>query len=118
MTYVDGFILPVKTARKDDYIKAAQKMTALYLAHGAARCVETWGAGLEPGQNTSFPRAVELADDETAVFAWMEFPDKATSDAAHRAVWSDPDTEKLMGDGLVDGQRMIMGGFEILLDVT
>ncbi len=118
MSHIDGFVLPVKRADKAAYVEAARKMTALYLAHGAMRCVESWGEALDPGQRTSFPRAVEALEGEAVVFAWMEFPDKATSNAAHEAVWSDPETEKLMGAGLVDGARMIMGGFETILDVT
>ncbi len=118
MSYVDGFIIPVKTDRKDDYIAAAKQMCALYLAHGATRCVETWAEGMDRGNRTSFPRAVDMDQGEAVVFSWMEFPDKATSDAAHQAVWSDPATEALMGDGLVDGARMIIGGFDVLLDLT
>lgn len=118
MAYIDGFVVPVKTARKDEYIAAAHQMTAMYLANGATRCVETWGQDVPFGDRTSFPRAVERAEDESLVFAWMEFPDKATSDAAHKAVWAEPAALAMMEGDLLDGQRMIFAGFETLLDVT
>lgn len=116
--HVDGVVIPVKTARKGEYITMAQRILDLYRKHGATRCVETWAEGLDRGSRTSFPRAVEAEADEAVVFSWMEFPDKATSDAAHQAVWSDPAAEAMMETGLVDGRRMIIGGFELLLDVS
>lgn len=116
MMHVDGFLIPVTTARKDEYLAAARQMTDLYLKHGALRCVETWGAGIEQGERTSFPRAVEATAEETVVFAWMEFPDKATSDAAHEAVFAEPAMAAMMETDLLDGKRMIFGGFEMILD--
>ncbi|MBY4891300.1 DUF1428 family protein [Rhodobacteraceae bacterium N5(2021)] len=114
--HIDGFLIPVKTARKDEYVTAVKQIASLYLKHGATRCVETWGPGLEPGKRTSFPRAVEAAADETVVFSWMEFPDAATSAAAHEAVWAEPEMGEVMQSDLVDGKRMVFGGFEMLLD--
>lgn len=116
--HIDGFVIPVKAARKAEYLEAAKKIIALYRVHGATRCVETWAEGLDPGERTSFPRAVLLEDDEAVVFSWMEFPDKATSEAAHEAVWSDPSMAEMMETDFFDGKRMIFGGFEKILDDT
>ncbi|WP_224814216.1 DUF1428 domain-containing protein [Hasllibacter sp. MH4015] len=117
MPHIDGFVIPVKSARKAEYVAMAQRMIDLYRKHGATRCVEAWGEGIDHGARTSFPRAVEAAQDEAIVFSWMEFPDKATSDAAHQAVWSDPEMDAMMQTDLIDGKRMIFGGFETVLDV-
>lgn len=114
--HIDGFLIPVKTTRKDEYLQVAKQITDLYLKHGATRCVETWGAGLDHGTRTSFPRAIEAETDEAIVFSWMEFPDQATSKAAHEAVWSEPAMQAMMQTDLVDGKRMIFGGFETILD--
>ncbi|UWQ96877.1 DUF1428 domain-containing protein [Rhodobacteraceae bacterium M385] len=116
MSHIDGFIIPVKTARKAEYVEAAKQIVELYRKHGATRCVETWGAGIDQGERTSFPRAVQAEADEAIVFSWMEFPDKETSDAAHQAVWSEPAMQAMMETDIVDGKRMIFGGFELLLD--
>lgn len=117
MAYVDGFVIPVKADQKDAYVAAARQIIALYREHGALRCVETWGEGMDPGKQTSFPRAVNAGEGDAVVFSWMEFPDKAASDAAHEAVWSDPRAEAVMASGIVDGQRMIIGGFDVILDI-
>jgi len=114
--YIEGYILPVKTERKDDYIRLAQISAEVFLEHGATRMVESWGDGLEPGEHTSFPRSVQLEPDETVVFAWTEFPDKATRDACHEKVFSDPRMQEVMETFPVDGKRMIFGGFTPLMD--
>lgn len=114
--HIDGFLIPVKTSRKAEYLVAAKEMTDLYLKHGAIRCVESWGEGIEQGVRTSFPRAVEAEADEAVVFSWMEFPDAATSAAAHEAVWSEPAMQAMMETDIIDGKRMIFGGFEMILD--
>lgn len=114
--YVDGFVLPVKAAHKDDYLAMARKAIALFREHGATRCVETWSDDVPYGEVTSFPRAVQLEDDETAVFSWMEWPDKETRDAAHEKVMADPRMAELMDNGLIAGKRMIYGGFTVIAD--
>lgn len=115
--YVEGFILPVKTARKDDYLEMSRQFAAIYREHGATRVVECWGDDLPLGERTSFPRSVELEAEETVVFSWIEYPDKATRDTCHDKVWSDPRMDEIMQhDGILDGKRMIVGGFPVVLD--
>lgn len=114
--YVDGFILPVKTARKDDFKRIADVSAKMFREHGATRVVETWADDVALGELTSFPRAVQLEDDETAMFSWIEYPDKATRDACNKKVFEDPRMQALEMDGVIDGKRMIFGGFEVLLD--
>ena len=120
VTYIEGFLIPVPTGRREDYRKVSAAVGALYLEYGASRVVESWGEGLDHGTRTSFPRAVDLAEGESVVFAWIEFPDKAARDACHEKVWTDPCMDTLRDDSLVDGARMIWGdsGFPISLQVS
>lgn len=114
--YVEGYVLPVKTDQKEDYIRFARDSAAVFLDHGASRFVESWGDGLEPGERTSFPRAVQLKPDETAVFSWVEYPDKSTRDVCHKKVFADSRMLAMMDNIPVDGKRMIFGGFIPLID--
>ena len=115
--YVEGLVLPVKTARKDDYLELAGRIAAVYREYGATRVVECWGDNLSFGEITSFPRAVQLQEGETAVLSWMEYPDKATRDICHEKVWADPRMENVMQDQeLVDGKRIVFGGFTVEQD--
>lgn len=116
MTYVDGFVCAVPAANKEAYRKHAAEAAPLFKEFGATRMVETWGDDVPDGTVTDFKGAVKAKDDEVVVFSWMEYPDKATRDAAGEKIMSDPRMEKMGEQMPFDGKRMIYGGFEPLLD--
>lgn len=116
MTYLEGFVAAVPTANKDAYRKHAEDAAPLFREFGAARMVETWGDDVPKGKVTDFYGAVQAKDDETVVFSWFEYPDKATRDAANEKMMSD-ERMKDMGETMpFDGKRMIFGGFEAIVD--
>ena len=114
--YVDGFIVPVKTARKAEYAAMSRAVAAVFIKHGATRVTECWADDVKPGKLTSFPQAVMLEDDETAVFSWIEFPDKGARDACYEQSFKDPAMPDMSRPDIVAGPRMIFGGFELLID--
>lgn len=114
--YIDGFVLAVKTARKDDYIAASERASEVFLRLGATRMVETWADEAPVGEVTGFPRAVKLEPDETVVFAWVEYPDKETRDRVMQTVESDAELRSMTDPTLTDDARMIYGGFRPILD--
>ena len=114
MAYVDGFVAAVPSTAKDAYLDHGRAMAALFMQHGVSRSVECWGEDVQPGQLTDFRRAVQARDDETVVFAWMESPDEETHDRAMAAVMEDADAAATPMP--FDGQRMIFGGFQVILD--
>lgn len=111
MVYYTGSLAAVPTANKQAYLDHARRAWPLFRDRGAVRMVETWGEDVQPGETTDLLRAVEARDDETVVFSWIEWPDKATADSAWQAMSSDPGIEAQMGDMPFDGPRMIFGGF-------
>lgn len=116
MTYIDGFLLAVKTAKKDAYIKMAQDVWPMFKEHGALSMVENWGDDVPEGKLTSFPMAVKLEADETVVFSWITWASKDARDKGMKAVMEDP-RMKPPADMPFDGKRMIFGGFETIVDV-
>lgn len=115
MSYVDGFVIPVPTAKKDDYVKVANDMAALFIKHGASTVRECWGVDVPPGETTSFPAAVKLKDGETVVFSWVEWPSKEARDKAMPAL-SDEMQAGMTPDNMpFDGQRLIFGSFETIV---
>ena len=114
--YVDGFVIPVKTDQKEKFERVARDMAVLFKDYGATRVVETWADDVPVGEVTSFTRAVQLEEDETVVFSWIEFPDKDTRDACNTKVFEDPRMEDMRLDDVIDGRRMIFGGYEVLSD--
>jgi uncharacterized protein YbaA (DUF1428 family) len=115
MGYIDGFVIPVPSDKKEAYREAAAKVAPVFKRHGAVRVVECWGDDLPDGKSTDFKRAVKAEPGETVVFSWVVWPSKAVRDAANKKIMEDPDMRSL--DMPFDGKRLIHGGFELLLDV-
>jgi len=115
MSYIDGFVAAVPTANRAEFIEHATRIDALFIEFGATRVVEGWGDDVKPGKLTDFQRAVQATDDETVVFSWIEWPDKATRDAGFERMMSD---ERMQGPMPFDGKRMIFGGFETVFERT
>ncbi|MEM9812729.1 MAG: DUF1428 family protein, partial [Pseudomonadota bacterium] len=59
---------------------------------------------------------VKKGEDETVVLSWIVWPDKATCDAAWEKMMQDPRMEALSNMPF-DGKRLIMGGFEELVNL-
>ena len=115
MTYFEGFIVPVPKANKDAYRKHANEFAPLIQDIGVARMVETWGDDVTDGKVTDFRKAVNATTDEDVVFSWFEYPDRAARDAAN-AKMSDPRMEAMGANMPFDGKRMIMGGFDAIVE--
>ena len=115
MNYVDGFLLAVPNAKKEDYRAVATRAAAVFKDHGALSVVECWGEDVPEGKVTSFPMAVQRKTDETVVFSWITWPSKAVRDAGMKKAMEDPRMDTDMKNMPFDGQRMIFGGFEVLV---
>ncbi len=113
--YIDGIVLAVPTANKVAYKAMADKTSAMFRNNGAVRVVEGWGDDVPEGKTTDFQRAVKAKEDETVVYSFIEWPDKATRDTAWEKMMSDPAMQP-EGEMPFDGQRMFWGGFEPILD--
>jgi uncharacterized protein YbaA (DUF1428 family) len=116
MTYVDGFVLAVPTAKRDAYLKLAQEAAVVFKDHGALSVVECWGDDVPQGKWTSFPMAVQCKEDETVVFSWVTWPSRAARDEGHKKVFADPRMDHDPSTVPFDGKRMIFGGFETIVD--
>lgn len=115
MSYIDGFVIPVPTDRKEAYRAMAAKVAPVFHEHGATRLVECWGDDVPDGKVTDFKGAVKAEPGETVVFAWIVWPSKAARDEGNRKVMTDPRMQP-GADMPFDAKRMIFGGFEVLLD--
>lgn len=115
MTYVDGFVVAVPTANKEAYRKMAEEVAVIFKEYGALSIVEGWGDDVPVGKVNSMRSAVMLKDDETVVFAWIIWPDKATRDEGMQKSSTDPRSPGSRNLPF-DGSRMIFGGFEMIVN--
>ena len=118
MSYIDGYVVPAKTARKQEYVDMAKHMATRFLEWGALRVVECWGDEVPDGKVTDLKRAVAAEGDETVVFSWCEWPSKEVRDVAMKKMQEDPE----MVEGMkkpnqpFSMQRMVFGGFRPVVD--
>ncbi|BBP74662.1 MULTISPECIES: DUF1428 domain-containing protein [Pseudomonas] len=115
MSYVDGFVAAVPTANRERFRQHAESAAVLFKEFGALSVVECWGDDVPPGKLTSFPLAVKLKEDETVVFSWIVWPSREVRDAGMQKVMNDPRLQPDVNPMPFDGQRMIFGGFRIIV---
>jgi len=115
LSYIDGYVIAVPTASKETFIEQAKVFDGIMMDLGAIRIMECWGDSVPDGKQTDFKRAVQATPEETVVFSWVEWPDKATRDAAmekiHEMMLNDERFDATKNPPCFDGKRMIFGGF-------
>ena len=116
MTYFEGFIVPVPEGNKSAFAEHARQLTPLLREIGVRRQVESWDSDVPDGKVTDFRKAVDAKADEKVVFAWFEYPDRQARDAANEQMMSDPRMEEMSIDVPFDGKRMILGGFDAIVE--
>ena len=116
MTYFEGFIVPVPEANREAYRKHAADAAPIFLDIGIKRHFEAWDSDVPEGKVTDFRKAVDARPDEKVVFAWFEYPDKATRDSANEKMRSDERMQETGANMPFDGKRMIYGGFDAIVE--
>jgi uncharacterized protein YbaA (DUF1428 family) len=126
MSYIDGFVIAVPTANKQKFLDHAKLGDSVFIDLGATRVIECWGDDVQDGKVTDFRKAVLAQDDETVVFSWIEWPDKATRNSAMKKMneWmnnpekADPRMDPDKNPMPFDGKRLIYGGFAPLVELS
>ena len=118
MSYIDGFVIPVPTGKKQAYRDMAAKAAPIFREFGAERVVECWGDDVPDGKVTDFKGAVKAEEGENVVFSWVEYPSKETRDSANEKMRSDPRMQAMGTTMPFDGKRMIFGGFTPIVEQT
>jgi uncharacterized protein YbaA (DUF1428 family) len=66
------------------------------------------------GKVTDYKGAVQAKGDERVVYSWVEWPSKAARDEGWEKAMADPRMKNMKMP--FDGQRVVYGGFEPILD--
>ena len=115
MMYFQGFVIPVMAKNEQAYFDRATKVASIFAEYGAMRTVQCLGDDIMDGKITDLKKAVQASDDETVVFSWVWWPDKATCDAAAAKIMAD---QRMKPDDPLpfDAQRLIYAGFDAIFD--
>ena len=120
MSYIDGFVIAVPTAKKEEFIEHARKGDSIFIDFGATRVLENWADDVPEGKVTDFRKAVQAKEDESVVFSWIEWPDKETRDAAMSKMMSEDFSDDRLDPEKnpvpFDGSRLIYGGFTPIVE--
>ena len=114
MTYIDGFVVPVKKKKLAAYRAMAKKSGKIWREHGALEFHECVGDDVPYGKRTSFPRAIKLKRGEAVIFSWIVYKSRANRDQVMAKVMKDKRIGAMMSGKNMpfDGKRMIFGGFK------
>ena len=116
MTYFEGFIVPVPEANRDAYLTHARDFAPMFTQVGVTRVLENRASDVPEGKLTDFRKAVDARPAEKIVFSWFEYPNRQARDAANAKMMSDPRMAEMGKDMPFDGKRMIMGGFDAIVE--
>jgi uncharacterized protein YbaA (DUF1428 family) len=117
MTYVDGFVVPVKKRQLATYRNMAKQAGKIWRQYGALEFHECVADDVPRGKRTSFPRSVKLKRGEIVVFSYILYRSRGDRDRVMAKVMKDKRIDAIMKSKRIpfDGKRMIFGGFKTMV---
>ncbi|MBI4032804.1 DUF1428 domain-containing protein [Candidatus Berkelbacteria bacterium] len=124
MSYVDGFVIPIKKENVGAYRKMAEEGKEIWMKHGALQYFECVGDDLDPetgdmGAIVPFPKLAKAKKGETVVFAFVIYKSRKHRDEVNKKVMAEMDEKyKDMKDMPMpfDMKRMTFGGFKTIVE--
>ena len=117
MSYVDGFLVPVRKNKVATYRRMAAKAGKIWREYGALEFRECIADDVKWGKRTSFPRSVKQKTGETMFLSYIVYKSRADRDRVNAKVMKDKRLAKMMElkDLPFDAKRMIWGGFKTVV---
>ncbi|MES2953495.1 MAG: DUF1428 domain-containing protein [Patescibacteria group bacterium] len=128
MSYVDGFVIVVPKKNIDAYKQMAEEGAVIWKKYGALDYKECVADDLSPNMDIGdgqkietmpFPKLLNLSDDETVVFSYIVYRDRAHRDEVNKKVMNDPSmTPEMMKDKAMpfDMKKFSYGGFQPIVE--
>lgn len=122
MTYVDGFVIPMKKENISKYKQMAQFGKKSWLKHGALDYYECVGEDLrvKKGMGMGFKKLAKLKNNETVIFSFIVFKSRKHRDEVNKEVMKEmkksmtPKDMEKMGE-IMDMKRFSYGGFQTIV---
>jgi uncharacterized protein YbaA (DUF1428 family) len=118
MTYVDGFVLPVKKNKIAAYCAMSRKMGKWMRKQGVIGYYECAGDELNiKWSSLKYKKMARAKAGETVVFAFIIYKSKAQRKAINAKMMKNPSLMPQKGQPLpFDMKRMAVGGFNVIVD--
>lgn len=119
MGYADGYVLPVPKKNLKAYRRLAQQAGKIWREHGALDYKECAGDDLKTKMGVPFPKSAKTKAGETVIFSYILFKSRAHRDRVNANVMKDPRIQSMdnPNDMPFDCNRMVYGGFKVLIDI-
>lgn len=121
--YVDGYVLVVPKDKVEEYKKMASEAAKIWMKYGALAVRECMGDNLRPGMEgyeyIKFDEMMNIKENETVWFSYIEYESKESRDEVNAKVMEDPymqpkdEDPDYMENMPFDMKRMAFGGFEV-----
>jgi uncharacterized protein YbaA (DUF1428 family) len=115
MSYVDGFVLPVKKKNLAAYFRMARKAAKIWKGFGALEYRECAGDDLKVKMGVPFPKLAKTRPGETVVFSWIVYKSKAHRNSVNAKIMKDPRIAEMCQAMPFDCKRMAYGGFKMVV---
>lgn len=114
MPYVDGFVLPVPKRNLEAYRKMAKQASKVWKKYGALSYYECVLDDAKAEFALPFPKGIKSKPNETVVFSYIVYKNKAHRDRVNKKIMSDPElcAGMDMKNMPFDCKRMLYGGFK------
>lgn len=115
--YVDGFVLPLRRDKLEEYKAMSEKASKIWKEHGALEYRECVGDDLEVKDLLPFPTMAQAGPDETVVLAYITYQSREQRDEVTAKVMADPRIAEICPPGSTpfDCKKMAYGGFTTLV---
>jgi uncharacterized protein YbaA (DUF1428 family) len=116
MTYVDGFVVPVRKSKLRAYVKMAKWGKRMWMKHGALAYYECAADQLEsfPGCG-DFKKMAKLKAGETVFFSFIVYKNRAHQKAVNKKVMAEMQKQPMPKDMPFEMKRMAYGGFRTVV---
>ena len=117
MTYVDGFVLAVPTAKLDAYFEMASAACKIWMDLGALEYKECVAEDVDDDKGfcATFPASFGAKSDETMVFAYVVYKSREHRDEVNAKIHTDPRMKDMPKEMPFDMKRMCYGGFKTVV---
>lgn len=117
MSYVDGYVIPIKKKSVRAYKKMASAAGKVWRDHGALDYKECIGNDLFIKGCGSIATMYKTKKDETLIFSYILYKSRSHRDKVNAKVMKDPRIANVdFGVMPFDMKRMTVGGFDVIVD--